>query len=100
MLRRAPRTGEVTDDAPRRSRRAGDEEHDDGPTAADIERFGDVTQTCPECGKEVFDDTDICYHCGHAIRKDPASARTPRWVIVVIIIIVLTFVFGVLRGVL
>ena len=39
-----------------RSRRpSGDEELDEGPQAADLERFSNVTRVCPECKKEVFD---------------------------------------------
>jgi hypothetical protein len=71
------------------------------PSRDDLERFGDVTRVCPECRKEVFDDAAVCYHCGHAFeRTAPGSTRTPRWIVVTIIVIVAAFVIGALWGVL
>lgn len=67
--------------AKRRIRQPDDEE-DDGPSAADLERFSDVTRRCPECGTEVYDEAEVCWKCGRAfLRAD--GAGPPLWVIVV-----------------
>lgn len=66
---------------------------DENPSADDIERFGDVTRTCPECKKEVFDDAAVCYHCGHAFeRTAPGSSRGPMWIIITILVLIAAFV--------
>lgn len=39
----------------------------EGPSAADLERFGGETVTCPLCGVETYDQTDMCHNCGAAI---------------------------------
>lgn len=84
-----------------RSRRpSGDEELDEGPQAADLERFSNVTRVCPECKKEVFDDTAVCYHCGHAFERTTAgSSKTPIWVIATVALLILAFVLGTISGV-
>lgn len=50
------------------------------PSPEDIERFSDVTRTCPECKGEVHDDAEICYHCGHVFGESSLS-RVPPWVV-------------------
>jgi hypothetical protein len=68
IARRAPSaTGPIENYTPR-------EEDDDGPSDADLERFGHVTTKCPACGTEIMDDVAICYKCGHAI-LDPMHAK-------------------------
>jgi hypothetical protein len=98
-LRRAPATGDVVG---RRSRPGPyDDEDDDGPTAEDLERFGGETRTCPECKKEVFDDTAVCYHCGHAFMGTAhgAPGKSKTWIIVIVVLLIGIFVFGAMRGV-
>ena len=97
-IRRAPVSGDVVG---RRSRPGPyDNEDDDGPSAEDIERFGGETRTCPECGKEVFDDSAVCYHCGHAFEgtAEGAPDKTKTWVLVVVIVMVAAFVLGLAAG--
>lgn len=97
-IRRAPVSGDVVG---RRSRPGPyDDEDDDGPSAADIERFGDVTRRCPECGKDVFDESAICYHCGHAFERGQVagSGRSRLWVVATVVVLVGIFVFAALRG--
>ncbi len=60
---------------------------DDGPSPEDIERFGDVTRTCPSCGKEVFDDVSVCYHCGAAVEEKPDGAVSGRRLVIVVMLI-------------
>ena len=38
----------------------------EGPSRADLERFGGELKPCPECGKEVYDQAEVCHACGHA----------------------------------
>jgi hypothetical protein len=62
------------------------EDHE-APSQEDIERFGGATRTCPECREEVYDDAEVCYHCGHAFSAS-ADAPLPRWAIVAAVLVV------------
>jgi hypothetical protein len=66
-------------------------ERDDGPSDADIERFSDVTQKCPKCGTELYDDVEICWSCGHALTRSENPANGV-WIAAVVGLIVLAFV--------
>ncbi len=61
-------------------------DHDDDPDAPqpeDVERFSDVTQTCPECGKDLFDDAEVCWNCGCAVSEARTrAARPPLWALI------------------
>jgi hypothetical protein len=93
-LRRAPATGDVV-----RGRSRPDAD-DDGPLAQDLERFGGETKTCPECKKEVYDDTAVCYHCGWAFEGEAAGApaKPKKSVIIVVSLVIAAFLFWLLRG--
>lgn len=80
--------GEVVGRLPQR--RPEPEEHDEGPSADDLERFGGVTHTCPNCGKEVFDDAETCYHCGEAMMAR-RSGGPPLWVAVTSVVLLVAF---------
>jgi hypothetical protein len=96
-LRIAPRSGEVGQARPRRSRTP--RELDELPSDEDVERFGDVTRTCPECGKEVFDDAAVCYHCGYAFEKTTAgSSPSPKWIVITVIVIIVAFGIAAILG--
>jgi uncharacterized OB-fold protein len=70
--------------------------HDDeGPSEADLERFGDATRRCPECGREVYDEAAICPHCGHAFSE--AARRPPVWAIVTVVVVIAAFAVFLLR---
>jgi uncharacterized protein (DUF983 family) len=79
-LRRAPIEGEVVGRVPRAPRR-GDDDFDEGPSQEDLERFSGVTRTCPACSKEVFDDAEVCYHCGEAMTRG-SEGGVPTWAMV------------------
>jgi uncharacterized protein (DUF983 family) len=71
------------------------DELDEDPSAEDMERFGDVTQKCPKCGTELYDDVEICWNCGHALMSRPE--RTPATltvVLIVVMVLVLMLVFA------
>ena len=63
-------------------------EVDDGPSEEDIERFGGVTQACPECGTELFDDVTVCWNCGHVL-SSVRSRGLPTWATIVVVLVVI-----------
>lgn len=79
------------------TRRRGQDIPDEGPSERDLEAFGGVTRNCPECSEELYDDVEICPHCGHVLgeRKDKAP---PTMVIIVVFVMLLAIVlFWVIR---
>lgn len=46
----------------------------------DVEDDGGDVLPCPECGCDVYDDTDQCPHCGQWIMPLAASAGRKHWV--------------------
>lgn len=98
-IRCAPANGDVVNRT--RATREAHDELDENPSAADIERFSDVTRRCPECKKDVFDDSAVCYHCGHAFeRTTQGSAVLPKWALIAAGVLIAAFVVGTLTGVL
>ena len=93
-LKLAPKGGDVVPGRARVRR-----ERDENPSDEDVQKFGDVTRTCPECKKECFDDAAVCYHCGHAFERTTAgSSASPKWIVVTILVIVAAFVVAALAG--
>jgi hypothetical protein len=85
---------------PKFGRRPMDDEDDldELPSPEDIERFSDATRICPECNKQVFDDSAICYHCGHAFDRSTgawgkSSGKQALWITIIVIILLATFLF-------
>lgn len=73
---------------------------DEGPLPGDIERFSGVTRTCPECGKEVFDDVTRCYHCD-ADMDTPGTRQSggkPVWVVITAAIGIVVLLLVLVRG--
>lgn len=84
MARRRKAVEGRVEDYPPRPKRS---EFDEFPSDEDIQRFGDVTVTCPECGTELYDDAEVCWNCAHALgARARAGEGIPRWVIVVAVI--------------
>ena len=52
--------------------------------------FGDVTQKCPQCGAELYDDVELCWKCGHNLLSRPE--KSPQSMIVVLIVAVLVII--------
>jgi len=70
----------------------------DGPSEEDIERFGDVTVKCPECGTELFDDVAVCWKCGRALQAGtPDESRAPVWFIAAAILVIAAFLVAYIR---
>lgn len=38
----------------------------DGPSPDDLERFGHETVPCLNCHADIYDQAEVCPHCGHA----------------------------------
>lgn len=91
-IRRAPVAGEVVSRQPR----PGDDDFDDGPSEDDLAKLDSPTRRCPACGKEVFDDTDVCYHCNHSISREPKGLSKLQ--IAVVLLIVGAFLFAALAS--
>ena len=41
----------------------------EGPSAADLDRFGDELVTCVHCGSRIYDQSELCPRCG-AIQEE------------------------------
>ena len=72
------------------------DEVDQGPSAADLERFGDPTTTCYECGATLYDEASICQKCGtfqinafQKRRRSIPSVLAHPWVTGLIVLIML-----------
>lgn len=65
--------------------------HPEGPSASDLDRFGDEFTRCPACKRRFYDQSDICPHCGHALGDAPAGV--PVWAIVTAVVIVVAIVW-------
>lgn len=79
---------------------ADDDGPDDGPSDADIARFGDVTVKCPECGTELYDDVALCWKCGRPVGPGAPkeSNGAPLWIIITVLAVIATFVLFSTRG--
>ena len=91
-IRRAPVSGEVVSPTPRPVRPA--REIDEDPSEEDIAKLDSPTRTCPHCGREVYDDAEVCYHCGHAFM---AGERATPWLQIAVaglLILVFLVIFG------
>jgi predicted nucleic acid-binding Zn ribbon protein len=67
-----------------------DDERDEGPSEADLEKFGGVTRPCPECQTDLYDDAQICWKCGHALSGEPKGL--PTWMMVTAFVLLLAIV--------
>lgn len=85
-IRRAPISGDVVVPQRKPPRPA---EIDDDPSEEDIARLDNPTRTCPKCGRDVYDDAEECYHCGH--RFVPGERATPWLQIGVAIVVIIGF---------
>jgi uncharacterized protein (DUF983 family) len=87
MVRREkPVSGEVED-----YQREVEDELDEGPSAADIARFSEVTVRCPKCQTELLDDVALCWKCGHALGTREDDKGVPMWVIAAAVLVIVAF---------
>jgi RNA polymerase subunit RPABC4/transcription elongation factor Spt4 len=79
----------------------GDEDWDlaegldpEGPSAADLDRYGDEMVACIHCGAKIYDQAELCPRCG-AIQEE-VEKGVSWWVYGVVVVLVgllLMFVF-------
>lgn len=62
----------------------------DGPSADDLHRFGDEMTRCAACGREVYDQAEVCAHCGGFVHVRP---KTPWWTILLCVALAAVLVF-------
>jgi uncharacterized protein (DUF983 family) len=67
------------------------------PSPEDLERFSGVTRACPACGEEVYDDAEVCYHCGEAMGSS-SQRPLPTWAIIAAILAIVGFAAAILGG--
>jgi hypothetical protein len=67
---------------------------DEDPAPEDVDRFSDVTQNCPHCGTELYDDAELCWKCGLAVADKPKAGVSVYVVAVIVIMIVATVAWG------
>jgi hypothetical protein len=70
---------------------------DEGPSPDDIDRFGDSSGYCPDCGAEVWDDVEVCPVCGSPIggqvlhRHPETDLARKRMIIVTVVATLIGF---------
>lgn len=57
-----------------------------GPSADDLDRFGDEMTPCASCGRRVYDQAEVCPHCGGFVH---ARQTTPWWALLVTAVLML-----------
>ena len=82
------------------------EDHEDsefdpeGPSAADIEQFSDVTVKCQGCGTELMDDGAECWKCGRVVGgRGTHESGLPAWAVVTVVLAVVLIGGWLVRGV-
>lgn len=66
----------------------------EGPSAADLDRFGGELSTCEHCGAEIYDQAPVCPVCG--LNTGEPERTLSLWVVLltcVCIVLLLLFVF-------
>lgn len=58
----------------------------DGPSAADLDEFGGEFIRCRHCGREHYDQAELCPHCGMA-REDEPEGSVPIWAIITAVVV-------------
>ena len=66
----------------------------DGPSASDLDRFGNEVDPCPHCGAMIYDQAELCPKCGWYLLDNPKSVSL--WAVGIVcglIILMIIFVF-------
>jgi ribosomal protein L37E len=61
--------------------------HPEGPSANDLNRFGDEMTTCRQCGHRFYDQAEICPNCGTPVGSERSA--TPVWIIATVILVLI-----------
>ena len=65
----------------------------DGPSPEDLERFGDEHKDCPTCGASIYDQIEMCPHCGHAFVDADTTSQKPLWWTIAFTVVVIAFLW-------
>jgi uncharacterized OB-fold protein len=72
----------------------------EGPSEEDLERFRRAdasgksgTVKCQECKQQIFDDADVCPHCG-SFQLRSGRKRGRLAIVIIAFIVLMAFVFG------
>ena len=70
----------------------------EGPSAEDLDRFGDETRACPHCGSDAWDQAKLCHVCGEELDDKPSdgSPPMPMWAWITLFIVLLMLLMWVL----
>lgn len=72
---------------------------DEGPSAADLARFGSVIVSCPNCTTDIHDEATMCPTCGHAmghVASEPVKSKT-RFAVGTAVVIIGAFLIFMVR---
>ena len=70
-----------------------DDEDDEGdglddseyPDESDQDEENEVSDPCPNCGRQIYFDADICPHCGEHIIPTAGKESNVKWVAIVLL---------------
>ena len=57
----------------------------EGPSGSDLDRFGDELTTCRRCGSSMYDQADICPHCGEYVVEPDKSLSV--WAVIGVLVL-------------
>jgi hypothetical protein len=58
-----------------------DEDYLDDSESPAPDEADDGSAPCPYCGKDKWEDSERCPHCGQYSSSEDTPSQTPRWVI-------------------
>lgn len=80
---------------------AWDDDDPDGPQACDLDADDDdetPTVPCPNCRRPIPDFADRCPYCGDwIVQASGAPARRSPWVVVVAVLLIVAFLYWIIR---
>ena len=59
----------------------------EGPSADDLDRFGDEIIACASCGRDVYDQAEVCPYCGGFVHKTRRAASP--WMMIAVAVVIL-----------
>ena len=54
-------------------------------------------ESCPMCGKLIYEQAEVCPHCGNFISAEHARHRKPMWIVIGVILCLILALFICLR---
>ena len=77
------------------------EEEDDSDWSEDVDETDDPniagivdTKPCPFCKKPIYDQAEMCTHCGAYISEEDSSSRKPLWTVIAVVVLVSAILLG------